>query len=44
MVLGAAGLADRELRREVLIVLGGALDFDAYVWLLTDPVTTVGAR
>jgi DNA-binding NarL/FixJ family response regulator len=43
VALGAAGLADRELRREVLTVLGGALDFDAYVWLLTDPVTQVGS-
>lgn len=43
MALGPAGLADRELRREVLSVLGGALDFDAYVWLLTDPVTEVGS-
>ena len=40
--LGAAGLADRDLRREVLAVLRGVLDFAAYVWLLTDPVTEVG--
>jgi DNA-binding CsgD family transcriptional regulator len=40
--LGAAGLEDRELRRQVLAVLGEVIDFDAYVWLLTDPVTTVG--
>ena len=40
--LGAAGLADRDLRREVLTVLRGVLDFAAYVWLLTDPVTEVG--
>jgi DNA-binding CsgD family transcriptional regulator len=40
--LGAVGLADRDLRREVLAVLRGALDFGAYVWLLTDPVTKVG--
>ena len=43
VALGTAGLADRELRREVLAVLAGALDFDAYVWLLTDPVTQVGS-
>src|SRR5690348_5683428 len=40
--LGAAGLADRDLRREVLAVLRGVLDFAAYVWLLTDPATEVG--
>jgi DNA-binding CsgD family transcriptional regulator len=40
--LGAAGLADRELRREVLAALRAVLDFGAYVWLLTDPVTEVG--
>ena len=40
--LGAAGLADRDLRREVLAVLRGVLHFAAYVWLLTDPVTEVG--
>ena len=40
--LGAAGLTDRELRREVLAVLRGVMDFRAHVWLLTDPVTTVG--
>ena len=27
----------------VLDVLAEVVDFDAYVWLLTDPVTTVGA-
>jgi DNA-binding CsgD family transcriptional regulator len=31
------------LRLEVLAVLREVIDFDAYVWLLTDPVTTVGA-
>src|SRR5260370_955625 len=41
--LGAAELADRDLRREVLAVLRDVIDFDAYVWLLTDPVTAVGA-
>lgn len=33
----------RRLRRRVLDLLGEVLEFDAYVWLLTDPVTTVGA-
>jgi len=42
--LAAAGLGDRELRREVLAVLGEVIGFDAYVWLLTDPVTAVGPR
>ena len=40
--LGAAGLEDRDLRRQVLAVLREVIDFGAYVWLLTDPVTTVG--
>jgi DNA-binding CsgD family transcriptional regulator len=40
--LGAAGLGDRDLRRGVLAVLREVIDFDAYAWLLTDPVTTVG--
>ena len=34
---------DRRLRLQVLAVLREVIDFDAYVWLLTDPVTTVGA-
>jgi len=33
----------RRLRLQVLAVLREVIDFDAYVWLLTDPVTTVGA-
>ena len=33
----------KRLRLQVLAVLGEVIDFDAYVWLLTDPVTTVGA-
>jgi DNA-binding CsgD family transcriptional regulator len=33
----------RRLRLHVLAVLREVIDFDAYVWLLTDPVTTVGA-
>jgi DNA-binding CsgD family transcriptional regulator len=41
--IGAAGLESRELRRQVLAVLREVVGFDAYVWLLTDPVTAVGA-
>ncbi len=41
--LDAAGLQDRDLRRQVLGVLREVVDFGAYVWLLTDPVTAVGA-
>lgn len=33
----------KRLRLQVLAVLREVIDFDAYVWLLTDPVTTVGA-
>ena len=33
----------KSLRLQVLAVLREVIDFDAYVWLLTDPVTTVGA-
>lgn len=40
--LAAAGLGDRDLRREVLAGLRGVIDFAAYVWLVTDPVTEVG--
>jgi DNA-binding CsgD family transcriptional regulator len=32
----------RALRLQVLAVLREVIDFDAHVWLLTDPVTTVG--
>jgi DNA-binding CsgD family transcriptional regulator len=41
--LGAAGFDDRDLRRQALAVLREVIDFGAYAWLLTDPVTTVGA-
>lgn len=41
--LGAAGLKDRDLRRQVIAVLREVVGFGAYVWLLTDPVTAVGA-
>ena len=40
--IGAASLDDRALRRQVLTVLRDVVAFDAYVWLLTDPVTAVG--
>jgi DNA-binding NarL/FixJ family response regulator len=40
---GAASLDDRTLRQQVLNVLREVVVFDAYVWLLTDPVTAVGA-
>lgn len=33
---------ERLLRSALLTNLAGAIRFDAYVWLLTDPVTTVG--
>jgi DNA-binding CsgD family transcriptional regulator len=38
----AESLDDRSLRLRVLAVLREVIDFDAYVWLLTDPVTAVG--
>src|SRR5690349_6814437 len=41
--LDAAGLGDRELRRQALAILREVIDSAAYVWLLTDPVTEVGA-
>ena len=41
--IGAASTDDRTLRRQVLTVLREVVVFDAYVWLLTDPVTAVGA-
>ena len=41
--IGAASADDRTLRRQVLAVLREVVVFDAYVWLLTDPVTAVGA-
>ena len=40
----ASGAVDaRDLRRDVLAELREVIGFDAYVWLLTDPVTAVGA-
>jgi DNA-binding CsgD family transcriptional regulator len=41
--IAAASLDARTMRRQVLAVLREVVDFDAYVWLLTDPVTAVGA-
>ncbi|MFI5101099.1 MAG: hypothetical protein ACHQE5_11410, partial [Actinomycetes bacterium] len=41
-VTGSAGGAG-ELRAAVIDMLREAIGFDGYVWLLTDPVTTVGA-
>jgi DNA-binding CsgD family transcriptional regulator len=41
--LGTASLDSTDLRRQALTVLREVVDFDAYVWLLTDPVTAVGA-
>ncbi len=41
--IGAAPVDDRTLRRQVVDVLREIVVFDAYVWLLTDPVTAVGA-
>jgi DNA-binding NarL/FixJ family response regulator len=43
VVLGEAGLDDRDLRRQVLTALGEVIAFDFFAWLLTDPVTAVGA-
>ena len=40
---GAAPPDAMSLRRQVLDVLHEVIDFDAYVWLLTDPVTAVGS-
>ncbi len=38
----AAGLDAATLRRQLLDALREVIDFDAFVWLLTDPITTVG--
>ena len=43
VALGEAGLGDRDLRRQILTVLGEVITFDFFAWLLTDPVTAVGA-
>jgi len=43
VALGEAGLGDRELRRQILTMLGEVLAFDSFAWLLADPVTAVGA-
>jgi DNA-binding CsgD family transcriptional regulator len=41
--IAAQALDAVSLRRQVLGVLSGVIGYDACVWLLTDPVTTVGA-
>ena len=41
--IGTASLDSTDLRRQALEILREVVDFDAYVWLLTDPVTSVGA-
>jgi DNA-binding NarL/FixJ family response regulator len=43
VALGEAGLDDRDLRRQILTALGEVIAFDWFAWLLTDPVTAVGA-
>jgi DNA-binding NarL/FixJ family response regulator len=43
VALGEAALDDRDLRRQILTVLGEVIPFDFFAWLLTDPVTMVGA-
>ena len=37
------GADARSLRLEVLAVLRRVIGFDAYVWLVTDPETSVGS-
>ena len=41
--IGTASLDATDLRRQALTVLREVVDFGAYVWMLTDPVTAVGA-
>src|SRR5664279_398260 len=41
--ISSASLDSVDLRRLALEVLREVVDFNAYVWLLTDPVTAVGA-
>lgn len=38
----ASPLDDRAFRAAVLDAIGDAVPFDAYVWVLTDPVSSVG--
>jgi hypothetical protein len=40
--LCAGSLDERSLREQALVELRRLVTFDAYVWLLTDPVTAVG--
>lgn len=41
--LCAAGMRDRPLRAALVEAIGGLVQFDGHVFLLTDPVTCVGA-
>ena len=41
--IGTASLHSTDLRRHALEILREVVDFDAHVWLLTDPATAVGA-
>src|SRR5690348_4082945 len=41
--LCASSVSARELQRRVLDALRCVVEFDAYVWVLTDPITCVGA-
>ena len=41
--LCAAGMRDRPLRAALVEAIGGRVQFDGHVFLLTDPVTCVGA-
>jgi DNA-binding CsgD family transcriptional regulator len=41
--IGTASLDSTDLRRQALEIVREVVDFDAHVWLLTDPVTAVGA-
>jgi DNA-binding CsgD family transcriptional regulator len=43
VAIGTASLHSTDLRRQALEILHEVVDFDAHVWLLTDPVTAVGA-
>lgn len=42
--LCASALSERELRIGIIAELRRSVGFDAYVWLLTDPTTTVGSN
>lgn len=40
--IGASATGSRQLREQVLAELRRTVDFDAWVWVMTDPVTGVG--